>query len=285
MDDTIRPKQARKVLDRTAALADASTASPIQPEPPEQPTGWRSLTHQDRLLFSLQKGADPTKPMSWTHVAEALNMPATISTTTSLQHQYANVYQHLRTYYAAAEEPTATYDQTLYYAEGFDLYNHNAGDKYWHHHNDNIVSHDSPAQTDGPAIGTTNEEPIAITEAAFKMPDEYSDDDKENHAPERKGLTIAWTSIHHPLGILATEGQNSTAVDGAADWRYRSAAGVDILLKSSIAEQFHPYTTITNNRSLHSQSTTRSLNGDETAGSKEQAYKEDKRRLVRSSPW
>ncbi|KAL9627126.1 MAG: hypothetical protein Q9204_006794, partial [Flavoplaca sp. TL-2023a] len=174
MDDIIRPKQARKVLARTAALAhstasaSAASAKVIQqPDQPGQRTGWKSLTHQDRLLFWLQQGAhpsDPAMPMSWTHLAKALNIPATSSTIIRLQHQYTDVYQHMRTYYAAVDEPAAKSDLTLYHAEGFDLYNRTAGNKYWRHRNDNIVSHDVPAQTDSPAIETTNRKTIATTE-------------------------------------------------------------------------------------------------------------------------
>ncbi|KAL8878316.1 MAG: hypothetical protein Q9192_008478, partial [Flavoplaca navasiana] len=240
MDDIIRPKHARKVLARTTALAHASASSPAaspkviqQPEQPEQHTGWKSLTHQDRLLFSLQKGAhpsDPTMPMSWTRVAEALNLPATSSTTTRLQHQYADVYQHMRTYYTAADEPAAKYDRTLHHAEGFDLYNYSAGNKYWRHRNDNIISYNAPAQTDSSAIGSTNAETIGTTELTFDKFDGNNDEDKENYNPERNELDTAPASMHHISGIQTTEGQSAMALDGTPGLRYWAAAGVEKLI-------------------------------------------------------
>ncbi|KAL8844198.1 MAG: hypothetical protein Q9176_001373 [Flavoplaca citrina] len=294
MDDIIRPKQARKVLARTAALAhaSASAASPKviqQPDQPDQHTGWKSLTHQDRLLFSLQKGAHPsdsTIPMSWTRVAEALNVPATSSTTTRLQHQYADVYQHMRTYYAAADEPAAKYHQTLYHAEGFDLYNHSAGNKYWHHRNDNIVSHDAPAQTDSPAIGTTNEKTIATTDAASGKFDDHGDEDKENYNPQRNGLDTAPASMHQISEIQITEGQSTTALNGVPGLSYRAAAGVGILPpKDSGVQQSHRSTTLSEKRiSNGSTSTLPRFDDDEPVDFDARAYEEDGRRLMCSSP-
>lgn len=290
MDDIIRPKQARKVLARTAALADASAsvASPKviqQFKQPDQHTCWKSLTHQERLLFSLQKGAhpsDPAMPMSWTRVAEALNVPAISSTTSRLQNQYADVYQYMRTYYGAADEPAAKHDQTLHHAEGFDLYNYAAGDKYWHHRNDNIVSHAAPAQTDSPAIETTNVQMIDTTEAAFDNFDEHNDEDKENSNPEPNGLDTAAASTHHISGIQITEGQSTNALDGAAGLSYRAAARVDILPNDTSAQQSHPSTEYADiGRSSCGTSTAPRFDDDESVGFNEESYEEGRKRLVR----
>ena len=289
MDDIIRPKQARKVLARTAALAhaSASAASPKviqQPEQPDQHTGWKSLTHQDRLLFSLQKGAHPSvpaMPMSWTSVADALNVPATSSTTIRLQHQYADVYQHMRTYYAAADEPAAKYDQTLHHAEGFDLYNYSAGNKYWRHRNDNIVSHDAPAQMDSPVNAKT----IATTEAPFDKLDNHDDEDKENYNPQRKGLDTAPVSLHHISGIQTIEGQSTTAMNGVPGLSHRAAAGVGFVPKDNSIQQSHRSTTLSEKLiSNGSTSTLPPFADDDPVDFSERWYEEDRRRLVCTSP-
>ncbi|KAL9032021.1 MAG: hypothetical protein Q9180_006755, partial [Flavoplaca navasiana] len=223
------------------------------------------------------KGAhpsDPAMPMTWTHVAEALNIPARSPATTRLQHQYADVYQRMQAYYAAADEPAAKYDQTLYHAEGFDLYNYGAGNKYWHHRNDNIVSHHAPAQTDSPAIDTTDAKMIATTDAAIDKFDEHNDEDKENYNPVRNGLDTAPASMHHISGI---QGDTTTALDGAPGLSDQAA----VWYKDTSARQSTPFNKVIGNGRT---ATAPHFDDDKPVGLDEQAYEEGKRRLVRLSP-
>ncbi|KAL8774481.1 MAG: hypothetical protein Q9209_000854 [Squamulea sp. 1 TL-2023] len=99
--------------------------------------GWKSLEGYGRLLYSLQKGAplhSATLPMTWPEVAQVLQGYAEES-----ERDYTTICTQLQDFYGAVAEPTTRADQELHYAEGFDVYDVEVGDKYWKHRKDNIV--------------------------------------------------------------------------------------------------------------------------------------------------
>ncbi|KAL9628635.1 MAG: hypothetical protein Q9204_005762 [Flavoplaca sp. TL-2023a] len=115
--------------------------------------------------------------------------------------------------------------------------------------------------------------------------DDHDDEDKENYNPQRIGLDTAPASMHHISGFQTTEGDNTTALDGAPGLSHRAAAGVSILPKDSSAQQSRHSTTLSEKMiSNGGTSTLPRLDDDESVGFNERAYEEGRWRLVRSSP-
>ncbi|KAI4265079.1 MAG: hypothetical protein L6R38_009663 [Xanthoria sp. 2 TBL-2021] len=249
MDDTIRPKQAKKVLARTAAIANSSASvigspkSPkvSKPEPPYEAVselGWKSLNAQDRLLFSLQKGAPPdgAMPMIWSNVAKALRklgMPARSVDIKYLQQRYGTVCRNLYSYYRSAGEPANKEDQEFFYAEAIDLYDYEAGDKYWKHRSDNIVSLETPARVDRAAIN--------LTEAGTDITDD------NNYNEEDIGIRGGYGSynnaegyIRQSHGVFDSETQDSTETEVLSSLRNQLSAHIDDMLDlDELSQKFH----------------------------------------------
>ncbi|KAI4252619.1 MAG: hypothetical protein L6R42_007893, partial [Xanthoria sp. 1 TBL-2021] len=198
MDDIIRPKQAKKVLARTAAIANSSASvigspkSPkvSKPEPPYEAVselGWKSLNVQDRLLFSLQK----------------------------------------------AEEPANKEDQEFIYAEAFDLYDHEAGQKYWKHRMDNIASLDTWVRMDEAAIETTD--------AGIDVTDENNDDEDDLGIRGGYGsYNDAEGYVRQSHGVLDSETQDSTEIEVLFSLRNQLSAHIDDILElDELSQRFH----------------------------------------------
>lgn len=229
MDDIIRPRQAKKVLARTAAIAKSSApviASPKSPNEPELQyeagsfSGWKSLNTQDRLLFSLQKGAPlygVTLPLIWHDVTQALRklgFSREVVDTTYLQQRYKIIHRKLSIYYSSANEP-AKDDQELFYAEAFDLYNYEAGHRYWKHQIDNIASLDTPASVDEAAIDEDN---LSI----------------------RGGYNDAEGYIRQSHGIIDSETQDSTEAGLLSSMRNQLSVHLDDILElDMLSQNFH----------------------------------------------
>ncbi|KAL8644373.1 MAG: hypothetical protein Q9226_007794 [Calogaya cf. arnoldii] len=280
MDDVIRPKQAKKVLARTAAIADGSfvgspkrtqtfkleprrdtvfespeRTQPLKPEPryetvnesPDTP-GWKSLNDEDRLLFSLQKGARPysVMPVTWPQVAQALRKLGTQNSAdiNHLQQRYDTIYRSLQNHYLSADEPTTEQDQELYYAELFDVYDHDAGDKYWTHRRDNVVSHDTPArgnEFETNVKGTGGDVTEAAMEESTEVPDtgdeyDFVDDDNNDNEDDvciRGGYgsyNDAEGYIRQSFGIFDSETQESSENKVLASLRDQSSVHLDDML-------------------------------------------------------
>ncbi|KAL9607834.1 MAG: hypothetical protein Q9204_009287 [Flavoplaca sp. TL-2023a] len=115
--------------------------------------------------------------------------------------------------------------------------------------------------------------------------DDHDDEDKENYNPERNGLDTAPASMHHISGIQTTEGNNTSAMDGAPGLSHRAAAGVSILPKDSSAQQSRQSTTLSE-KIISNGGTSRlpRFDGDEAVDLSERLYEEGRRRLVCLSP-
>lgn len=250
MDDIIRPKQAKKVLARTAAIANSSASvigspkSPkvSKPEPPYEAVselGWKSLNVQDRLLFSLQKGTPPDGailPMHWSNVAKALRklgMPTNSVDINYLQQRYSTVCRNLHIYYRLAEEPANKEDQEFIYAEAFDLYDHEAGQKYWKHRMDNIASLDTWVRMDEAAIETTD--------AGIDVTDENNDDEDDLGIRGGYGsYNDAEGYVRQSHGVLDSETQDSTEIEVLFSLRNQLSAHIDDILElDELSQRFH----------------------------------------------
>ncbi|KAI4098517.1 MAG: hypothetical protein LQ339_006395 [Xanthoria mediterranea] len=227
MDDIIRPKQAKKVLARTGAIANspapviASPKSPNVSETELQFSGWKSLDTQDRLLFSLQKGAPPygvTLPLLWPDVIQALRklrFPVEVVNTTDLQQRYKIICRKLSIYYSSANEPAKQNDQELFYAEAFDLYTYEAGDRYWKHRIDSIASLDTPVSVDEAA---TDEDNLSI----------------------RGGYNDAEGYIRQSYGIIDSETQDSTEAELLSSLRNQLSVHLDDIPElDMLSQNFH----------------------------------------------
>ncbi|KAL8848465.1 MAG: hypothetical protein Q9221_006516 [Calogaya cf. arnoldii] len=284
MDDVIRPKQAKKVLAQTAAIASSSfvdspkrtqtckrksqyqtvNQSPertrsFEPEPRYEAanasydtslSGWKSLNDEDRLLFSLQKGARPHSlmPATWSQVAQALRKLDTQRSAdiNHLQQRYDTVYRSLQTHHGSADEPTTEQDQELYYAESFDVYDHEAGDKYWTHRRDNVVSSDTPArgnefetnvkENGGDVTGAV----MGVSEST-EVPDtgdeyDFVDDDKNDNEDDASipggygSYNDAEGYIRQSFGIFDSETQESSENKVLASLRDQLSLHLDDML-------------------------------------------------------
>lgn len=114
--------------------------------------GWKSLSESDRLLYLLQQGAYDNSemlPLSWMDAALSLrkrfglgDFPSTEQATNevdALRARYRSVSQHMQDFFGAELEPATKEDETFYYAEDFDVYDLEPGDKYFKRRSDCIV--------------------------------------------------------------------------------------------------------------------------------------------------
>lgn len=146
---------------------DTSAATPVEPKtsssaadltgeqgmiPKPATSLWKSVSNLERLLYLLQKGApadSATLPMSWYDEAQALQAASAIDGTSpgvgfdlqveAVRDQYADLHHKLQEDFGADEEPSEMEDWTLHYAEDFDVYNLEMGDKYFKHRNNHVV--------------------------------------------------------------------------------------------------------------------------------------------------
>ncbi|KAL9019858.1 MAG: hypothetical protein Q9185_002907 [Variospora sp. 1 TL-2023] len=117
----------------------------------ETKLGWTSLSEADRLMYLLQKGAADGRmlPLSWFNAANALREHFGLGIfvdviqaegwVESLRDRYAKVSWYLQLYFDAERQPTMKRDQTVYYAEDFDVYEYEPGDRYFRYHGENVV--------------------------------------------------------------------------------------------------------------------------------------------------
>lgn len=167
-EETSSPPPASSTTDESdVSLSGSTVFSPLTPAATKKATtikleatltgeemksGWRSLSEPDRIMYLLQKGASDRQsmlPHSWMDAALALRQRFELGDfsdqnratrwTESLQGRYAVVAQYLQDYFDVDPEPTAREDWTLYYAEDFDVYDYEPGDKYFLSRKDGIV--------------------------------------------------------------------------------------------------------------------------------------------------
>lgn len=113
---------------------------------------WKSVPHSDRLLYNLQKGApinSTAPPLSWHDATEELQAILGIDFTafgvghdgqvTAVRTHYADFHRRLQEDYGADQEPAEMGDWTLDYAEGFNVYDFEVGDKYFKSRSDRVV--------------------------------------------------------------------------------------------------------------------------------------------------
>lgn len=114
--------------------------------------GWKSLSKSDRLLYLLRQGAhdfDDSSMHSWSVVALKLRkfsgldkFPSMAQGSTeveALRNRYHTVSQHLHHFFEAETDSATQDDPTFYYAENFDVYDLEPGDKYFRYRRDSIV--------------------------------------------------------------------------------------------------------------------------------------------------
>ncbi|KAL8709921.1 MAG: hypothetical protein Q9220_005371 [cf. Caloplaca sp. 1 TL-2023] len=112
--------------------------------------GWTRLDHSDRVIYRIQKGAHPdghTLPMNWPEALQVLRsapwlfdtFEKVIQNPETLRERYTAIYQALHTQHDTRVEPSSREDWTLRYAEDFDVYDYEVGDKYFSHRSQSIV--------------------------------------------------------------------------------------------------------------------------------------------------
>lgn len=145
----------------SSLLPLATTHAPVVGEavagPPKQsltgaPTTsvWKSLSESERLMYLLQKGApnsSSTLRISWNEVACRLKARFDVSNYSfhingliaAVQARYAGIQQELQDDFDAEPEPTKKENWTLHYAEDFDVYACEVGDKYFKYRGFSVV--------------------------------------------------------------------------------------------------------------------------------------------------
>ncbi len=114
--------------------------------------GWKCLSQSDRLLYMLRQGVDHTSDdsiHSWTTVAlnsrkhsglgDFPSISQAISEAEALRARYNTISQHLHDFFEAESKPATQEDQSMYYAEDFDVYDLEPGDKYFRYKRDSFV--------------------------------------------------------------------------------------------------------------------------------------------------
>ncbi|KAL8925784.1 MAG: hypothetical protein Q9208_003281 [Pyrenodesmia sp. 3 TL-2023] len=114
--------------------------------------GWKSLSRSDRLLYLLRQGEhdfNDNSMHSWAAVALKLRkhigldkFPSIAQGMTegeALRYRYHTVFHHLNHFFEAETDSATQDDQTYYYAEDFDVYDLEPGDKYFRYKRDSVV--------------------------------------------------------------------------------------------------------------------------------------------------
>ncbi|KAL8782443.1 MAG: hypothetical protein Q9213_005373 [Squamulea squamosa] len=201
LDEVISPKASKAKVPRTES----------QDIPPSSlPIGWKSLEGCDRLLYSLQKGAplDSTiLPMTWPEVAQALYYDAE-----ELKQDYTTICIQLQHYYGVGPEPTTRAAQELYYAEGFDVYDAEVGDKYWEYRKDNVV-----LSLDLPIV--------------FGNSDSNSNSDDDRIDGLSGSYNDAEGYIRQSLGRFDSDTQESPETEILASLRHQVSTSIDDILE------------------------------------------------------
>ncbi|KAL8716087.1 MAG: hypothetical protein Q9225_006229 [Loekoesia sp. 1 TL-2023] len=135
-----------------APVTGEAVAGPLKQSPTREPATsvWKSLLKSERLMYLLQKGApnsSSTLCISWNEVACRLKARFDISDYSfhingliaAVQARYACIHQELRDDFDAEPEPTEKEDWTLHYAEDFDVYDYEVGDKYFKYRGNSVV--------------------------------------------------------------------------------------------------------------------------------------------------
>ncbi|KAL8690530.1 MAG: hypothetical protein Q9218_004045 [Villophora microphyllina] len=130
---------------RELATTDRGPSRDVLPEI----TPWKLLKNDDRLLYIIQKGTPLTKamPVAWTDVAKALDArpeaPSSgervLKTVEALQARYEAIYHNVQEYFGATPDSPTSEKMILRYAEGFDVYDCQAGESYWAYSSSSIV--------------------------------------------------------------------------------------------------------------------------------------------------
>ncbi|KAL8869831.1 MAG: hypothetical protein Q9174_003971, partial [Haloplaca sp. 1 TL-2023] len=204
------PSYSNTVTDSRSAVlthpSEPAISSPIRPHKsaasPRQDfagqsvaASWKSLTKEDRSLYVLQQGAPSggqTLPRTWPDVASALQAEFGASVTTSaLQSRYDAVRQSVQNYFGAESDPTKPEDITMRYAEGFDVYDYEPGDKYWRHTTDSVVQPEHLADADA------NDSSQVLTNVEMSssqpIPSDHSESFSNEHleSPEKAKITTS----------------------------------------------------------------------------------------------
>ncbi|KAL9609569.1 MAG: hypothetical protein Q9167_005679 [Letrouitia subvulpina] len=111
--------------------------------------GWEFLTHLDRRLFKLQKGTPYYQrlPFKWCQVAEKLIKEFFFSSENlqswggwpALASRYSVINLKVEAFFGVKPESASKPDWNLMYAEDFDVYELQSGEKYWHRSHNAIV--------------------------------------------------------------------------------------------------------------------------------------------------
>ncbi|KAL8896416.1 MAG: hypothetical protein Q9207_007717 [Kuettlingeria erythrocarpa] len=114
--------------------------------------GWKCLSQSDRLLYLLRQGVHnigDDSIHSWTTVAldsrkhsglgDFSSISQAISEAEALQVRYNTISQHLHDFFEVERNAATQEDQSMYYAEDFDVYDLEPGDKYFGYKRDSIV--------------------------------------------------------------------------------------------------------------------------------------------------
>ncbi|KAL8938583.1 MAG: hypothetical protein Q9216_003811 [Gyalolechia sp. 2 TL-2023] len=122
---------------------------------------WRSLSHRERLMYLLQKGApadSSTLPLSWHDETQALQAILGIDGRSSdvgfdgqvarVQAQYVDLHHRLQESFGAGPEPSGMKNCRLHYAEDFDVYDCEVGEKYSKRRGDDVVHPPCPRACD-----------------------------------------------------------------------------------------------------------------------------------------
>ncbi|KAL8947947.1 MAG: hypothetical protein Q9222_005816 [Ikaeria aurantiellina] len=191
MDAIMRPAYAKKVaVELSSALTNGKRSpkkgkcirpTPVVPsarpftEPPRPDNatnnmagvaGWKFLDHIDRMIYRFQKGAPPngnTLPLKWSEALQMLrSAPCVLDSSEkaiqdrdTLRKRYTTIWQGLHAHDNIGVEPSIAEHWTLHYAEDFDVYDYNAGDKYFNHRCQSIVR---PALLETASTGNSDDE-------------------------------------------------------------------------------------------------------------------------------
>ncbi|KAI4120298.1 MAG: hypothetical protein LQ338_007112 [Usnochroma carphineum] len=107
---------------------------------------WRAWPESERLVYLLQKGAPHhsiTLPLAWLELAHTLPRIKSCGGTTDeievIRTRYAEACLKLQAQFNAKPDPAKVEDWTLHYAEGFDVYDYEVGEKYFRSRSDSVV--------------------------------------------------------------------------------------------------------------------------------------------------
>ena len=151
-------------------------------------SAWKSLLDSERLVYLFQKGARPTSsstlPMSWEVVERLQSGSRAPGDVAAVRHHYAKVYQAVQEDFGADNEPATKEDWTLFYAEDFDVYDLEVGDRYFKHRKDSIASPTSHSARNW----TPGQQDQGLCSSDGNREENQRDSQDAEKASERQGL-------------------------------------------------------------------------------------------------